>query len=368
MRTYLLIALVAAIITYLATPLARHAAFRMGAVTAPRERDIHTTPIPRLGGLAIYAGLLGSFWLASMIPFLEPVFHQTNSILAVLVGGGIIVAVGIIDDIYDIPAWTKLAGQVLGAVVMAGLGVQFYSMPLGGLTVGSGRLSMLVTTIVVVVLINCVNFIDGLDGLAAGVIAIGAIAFFIYTYDLSRTASPSDFSSTGSLITAALVGVCLGFLPHNFHPARIFMGDSGAMLLGLVLSAAMIVVTGQIDSTVVLQRQTIPVLLPILVPLAVMAVPLVDLILAVVRRSSRGQSPFAADKEHLHHKLLELGHSHRGAVLLMYAWTAVIALGTAALMWFPTVWAVTLTAIAVLAVALVSFAPHSKKEPAHGHD
>ena len=225
---------------------------------------------------------------------------------------------------------------------------------------GAAALVVVSTTtavILVVIAVNAVNFVDGLDGLAAGVIAIGGTAFFVYTYLLARNASPGDWSSLATLVVAALVGVCLGFLPHNFYPARIFMGDSGAMLIGLVLAGASIIVTGQIDPKVVSARQSLPAFLPIVLPAAVMLLPLVDMTLAVFRRLRAGHSPFHADRMHLHHRLLALGHSHRRAVAIMYVWTAVCAFGAAALVVVSTTTALILLGVGIVAAVLLTVGP-----------
>ena len=241
-------------------------------------------------------------------------------------------ALGVADDIWDLDWVTKLVGQVVAAGLMAWIGgVQLFAVPIAGLTIGSSRLSLVATIAVVVVAANAVNFVDGLDGLAAGLIAIGGSGFFVYTYLLARDASPSDYSNVATVVVAVLVGACLGFLPHNFHPARIFMGDSGSMLIGLVMAAAGIVVTGQFDPAVVSERQQFPAFLPIILPVAVLLLPLLDMALAVVRRMAKGHSPFKPDRLHLHHRLLHLGHSHRRAVAIKYLWTVVFTFGAAAL-------------------------------------
>jgi UDP-GlcNAc:undecaprenyl-phosphate/decaprenyl-phosphate GlcNAc-1-phosphate transferase len=204
---------------------------------------------------------------------------------------------------------------------------------------------------------NAVNFVDGLDGLAAGMIAIGGTGFFVYTYLLSREASPTDVSNLATVVIAALVGACVGFLPHNFYPARIFMGDSGSMLIGLVMAAAAIVVTGQLDLPSVTSRQTIPAFLPIVLPIAVLLLPLLDMGLAVIRRVGAGRSPFHPDRLHLHHRLLELGHSHRRAVAIMYLWTAVFAFGTAGLVLLSTTTVLWMLGGGTLVAALLTLGP-----------
>ena len=319
MKVYLTLLVVSALVTYVTTPAMRHLAIRLGAVTAVRDRDVHAVPTARLGGVAIYLGLVAGLLLASTIPFLAGIFEVSNSAWAVVAGAGLVCAVGVVDDVWDLDWMAKLAGQILAALLLAWGGVQLVALPIGGRTIGDSYLSLIATVVVVVVSINAVNFVDGLDGLAAGLVAIGGVAFMVYTYALARDASPGDYSSLATVIAAVMVGACLGFLPHNVHPARIFMGDSGSMVLGLVFAAASITVTGQIDPSVVGQRvQQIPAFLPMLLPLAVVAIPLLDMGLAFLRRIGKGQSPFQADAHHLHHRLLRFGHSHRWAVAVLW--------------------------------------------------
>lgn len=335
MRVYLLVMLVAAAVTYLATPFARWLAVKTNAVTAVRSRDVHTIPTPRLGGVAMYLGLAAALLFASRMDFLDGVFEVNNNAWVILAAGGMVCLLGVADDIWDLDWMTKLVGQVLAAGLMAWQGVQLITVPIGGLTIGSSRLSLFVTVISVVVAMNAVNFVDGLDGLAAGMIAIGGAAFFVYTYLLTLEANPTDYSNLATLIVSALVGACLGFLPHNFHPSKIFMGDSGSMLIGLTMAAAAIVVTGQIDPEQASDGQRIPAFIPILLPAAVLMLPLLDMGLAVVRRLLAGKSPFHPDRMHLHHRLLQLGHSHPRAVVIMYLWSAVFSFGAAALVVVP---------------------------------
>ncbi len=336
MRVYLLVMAIATAVTFLTTPLAAELARVSGATSAVRERDVHTVPTPRLGGVAMLVGFVVAIAIASQMPFLAGVFGRPQQALGILAGAILVCLLGVADDIWDLDWVTKLAGQVLAAGVMAWSGVQLITFPLFGLTIGSSRLSLVATVLVVVVCINAVNFVDGLDGLAAGLVAIGGMAFFVYTYILSRDATPTDFSNLATLVTAALVGVCLGFLPHNFNPAKIFMGDSGAMLLGLLVAASAIVVTGQIGVGATTRRVEFPAFLPIVLPIAVVLLPLLDMLLAVTRRVRAGSSPFKPDRLHMHHRLLALGHSHRRAVLIMYLWTSVFAFGAAALALFST--------------------------------
>ena len=227
MRIYLLIMVLAAAVTYLMVPVVRRVALAIGAVTSVRARDIHTVPIPRLGGIAMYCGYLVTLLIASQIPYLEWVFAAGSGVWGVLAGAGIMCLVGAIDDIWQLDWYAKLAGQVLAAGVMAWQGVQLVSVPFMGLTVGSSRLTLFVTVLMVLVVANAVNFMDGLDGLAAGIVGIAAVAFFGYSYFLARDASPDNYAAVSSVVVAALVGICVGFLPHNFHPASIFMGIPG---------------------------------------------------------------------------------------------------------------------------------------------
>jgi UDP-GlcNAc:undecaprenyl-phosphate GlcNAc-1-phosphate transferase len=327
MREYLLCLLAAAAVTYLLTNPVRSLALRFGAVAEVRDRDVHAEPTPRLGGLAMVGGLLAGVLLASKLPRMRSVFEGSNSALALLSGVAIIVALGMIDDKWGLDAPTKLAGQVLAAGVMAFQGIAIIWLPIGGTFVLDPLTSVLFTVIIVLISINAINFVDGLDGLAAGIVAIAAGAFFAYSYLLSVELG-FERAALSTLVSIVLVGMCLGFLPHNFFPARIFMGDTGSMMLGFLLAASTITLSGQVDPSAVEGGTLLPTLLPVLLPVAVLAVPLIDLFLAVIRRTRAGRNPFAPDKQHLHHRLLEMGHSQVRAVLLMYAWTALVA-GTA---------------------------------------
>src|ERR671927_215730 len=238
MREYVVVLLTAGLVTYLATPVVRLAAVRLGMMAAPRERDVHVIPTPRGGGVAMYIGVSAAILVATRLPALQRTFDDSE---------------------------------------------------------------------------------------------IAALAFFAYSYHLGLVGY-NDVASAPALITAVLAGACLGFLPHNFSPARIFMGDSGSMLVGLMLSAAAVSATGQTDSqTMGSAANLLPLTLPLLVPVAVLFIPFVDLLMAVIRRTRRGRSPFSPDKMHLHHRLLALGHSHRRAVLVMYFWAALLSFGAVAL-------------------------------------
>lgn len=360
MRVYLLALLIAATVAYLMTPLARWCALRWGAITAVRDRDVHAIPTPRLGGMAMFAGMLVAVVMCIRLPFLDGVYANPRPIIGIMGGAAIVCALGVADDIWDLDWLTKLMGQVLAGGFLAWQGVQLYQLPSGDYQIlGSPRMGAFLTILTVVIAMNAVNFVDGLDGLAAGVLAIGGTAFFLYAYLLTEGDNPGAYANANlaALVLAVLVGACVGFLPHNVYPARIFMGDSGAMLLGFVFSAAAIYVTGQIDPDEVLQRQRFPAFLPMLLPFAVLLLPLLDMGLAIVRRVGAGKSPFHPDRMHLHHRMLQLGHSHRRAVAIMYVWTAVFAFGVAALVrWETTVVLVTF-GIAVLVATLLTLGP-----------
>ena len=327
MHEYVLVLIVAAAVTYLATPFVRSVAVATGAFTAVRARDVHKTPIPRLGGVGIYIGFVAAALVARALPYLGTLF-STKQILGVVAAGGIVCLLGAFDDIRELDWMTKLAGQMLAAGLMAYTGVQLLSLPIFGTTILPTPVLVLFTVLVVVASTNAVNFIDGLDGLAAGVVGIAAFAFFIYSYTVSRSFVPANVFSTATFISAALVGCCAGFLPHNFHPARLFMGDSGALTLGLLLSAATITLTGNVDPAEVSTNDVSAAFLPILVPLAVLLLPLLDMLLAVVRRTRAGMRPWHPDAMHLHHRMLRIGHGHRRAVLILYLWAAIVALGS----------------------------------------
>lgn len=333
MREYLLVMLIAAAVTFLSSALCRRLAFRTGALAKVRDRDVHTIEMPYFGGVAMLIGVAAAILLAWQLPFLgRQALVQTDS-RAVLVAAAVICLVGVLDDVLDLPPLAKFAGQVLAAGLAVALGVKMLWIPLPGQIVSlDGAASVAITVFFIVLCSNAVNFVDGLDGLATGVVGIGALAFFAYSYALYWYEG-LDRATTSSLIAVVIAGACLGFLPHNFFPARMFMGDSGAMLLGLLLATSTISLTGQLDPSQLGDGQSglMPLVLPLVLPLAILALPLLDLTMAFFRRTYAGQWWFLPDKQHLHHRLLERGHSQRRAVLLMYAWSALVSFGVIAL-------------------------------------
>jgi UDP-GlcNAc:undecaprenyl-phosphate/decaprenyl-phosphate GlcNAc-1-phosphate transferase len=365
---YLLTLLVTAAVTYLLTPLVRRTAIKIKAVPKVRDRDVHVRPIPKMGGLAMYLGVAAGLLAASQIvPFRNAMSAGTGLPTGLLLAGGLIVVVGIIDDRWDIGAIGKLPGQIAAAGVLVASGVRLISFPLPKDTVFSFTYneSQIVTILVVVATINAVNFIDGLDGLAAGIVCIAALSFFIYYYSLTKVtpqaaaAQPAEVGP--ALVSVVLAGACIGFLPHNFYPARIFMGDTGAMLLGLLLAYVPITsissfdVTGQAIGDLS-KANRFAEILPLLLPAAVMVIPYTDMLRAVVRRMRAGLSPFAADNKHLHHRMLEIGHSHRSSVLILYAWAALFAAVVVALsiVTVPLAVLAGITLAAVLVLVLLS--------------
>lgn len=367
MREYILVFLVAAATTYLLTVIAREIALRTGAVAKVRDRDVHAVPIPYLGGLAMLGGLVAAYIVARELPFLSlsgPFVFRDAGI--VLIAGALICAVGVLDDLFELDALTKLGGQVLAAAFLIAFGIQFYFIPLADTTQFAidPTQRALLTGFIVVATVNAVNFVDGLDGLAAGVVGIGAVAFFLFCYQLANI-NHVGLATTGALLSVSLAGACFGFLPHNFHPARLFMGDSGSMLIGLVLSASAVTLTGQFTPDQISagaggsRASFLPTLLPLLLPISLLVIPLLDLVLAVVRRTRAGRSPFAPDKQHLHHRLLEIGHSHRRAVLIMWLWAALVAFGSVAMSLYSDerwMW-VSVSSFAALTIALTFLLP-----------
>jgi len=334
MREYALVLLVTAAVTYLLVPLVRRVAVGTRAIHEPRARDTHTTPTPLLGGLAMYGGLVAGLLIASRLSVLEDPFKTAGSRTeaGLLVAGGFVVVVGFVDDRWGLSAISKLAGQVAaaGILVWSGQALPWLPTPSGGVFPLEPDLSVTLTILIVVVTINAINFIDGLDGLAAGIVAVAALSFLVYTYTLIRTIdTPSQ--SLPAVASALLAGMCLGFLPHNFYPARIFMGDIGAMLLGLMLAYGPISSTNSLAPALLTQYSAhhaldrFPTLLPLLMPAAIFVIPYADLMFAIIRRTRAGKPIMVADRQHLHHRLLNIGHSYRQSVLLMYLWAALFS-------------------------------------------
>ncbi|MDP9402008.1 MAG: undecaprenyl/decaprenyl-phosphate alpha-N-acetylglucosaminyl 1-phosphate transferase [Actinomycetota bacterium] len=331
MGGYAVVLGVAAITTYLLGFLVRRVAVRVGAVVLPDERRVHALPTPTAGGVAMFGALLLAMFVASQLPQFRPVFEGSSEPLGIVLAAGVIFVVGLVDDVREVSAPAKLAGQVLAGSVLSFLGVTmlYFRVPFVDIVSISPDLAPLLTVLWVAAIANAVNLVDGLDGLAAGVVAIAAAAFFVYADRLFK-AGLLGGDNLGPLVAVIACGVCLGFLPHNFHPARMFMGDAGAMLLGLLMASSTMVVGGRTADQ--FSGQTYFFFAPMFIPLFVLGVPILDTAFAIVRRSVRRASLAAPDKEHLHHRLMRLGHGHRRSVVILWAWTAILS----GLVLFPT--------------------------------
>jgi UDP-GlcNAc:undecaprenyl-phosphate GlcNAc-1-phosphate transferase len=326
--SYLLIGAVAAVVTFATTPIVGWLARRRGWVYLPTDRTVHQTPLPDVGGLAMFLGFVAALTTAKFTDVFDVLFDSNSEPLGVLLAAAIIFVVGFIDDIREISPPAKLAGTVLAGLVLVQFGVVMFSFRLPfyeGPIILSDDLQPLVTVLWLIGMTQAINLIDGLDGLAAGIVAIAASAFFLYSQELTNTGL-LDVRNIGPLIAIIAVGVCVGFLPHNFNPARIMMGDGGALLLGLFLAVSTSVVGGRADSfSEEFVGQTYFFLAPLAIPLLILGVPIFDLLFAVIRRATGRKSLAAADKGHLHHRLMDLGHGHRRSVVILWTWTALLS-------------------------------------------
>lgn len=322
--SYALVVLASAVTTAALVPLWARLARRLGAVAEPGERMIHLRSTPLMGGGAMFCGLLAGIAVASLVGEFDEVFSSPTDIIGVIAAATTIFVSGAVDDAREVSAPAKLAGMVLAGSILALFGISIVNLPLPfiGFTVLSPDLAALVTVIWVVVMANAVNLIDGLDGLAAGVMAIASGAFLVYSLKLESIDALFQ-GNIGPLVAAVTLGACLGFLPWNFHPARVFMGDSGALLLGLMLAASSIAVGGSSDES--FTGQSWFFFAPLVIPLLILGVPLIDMLFAVLRRATRRSGLATADKDHLHHRLLRLGHGHRRSVLILWCWTALLS-------------------------------------------
>jgi UDP-GlcNAc:undecaprenyl-phosphate GlcNAc-1-phosphate transferase len=275
------------------TPLVRLIAKKTGAMCYPNSRSVHGVPIPYLGGIAIY--------LASVAAMLAVRTGETTALPAVALGGLVILVVGLIDDLRPLKPWQKLVGQVIsaGVVVRLGVSISFLKNPFSGDIIRIGALALPLTLLWIVSFENLINWSDGLDGLAAGIVGITSTAM---VYAINKAGAVQVAPEA-----AALAGAVFGFLPFNFHPASIFMGDAGAMYLGLALSV--LAVQGLVKSAVAMS---------ILAPILTLMVPISDMAFSIVRRKLSGRAASQADRDHLHHRLLELGMNQRQAVLSIY--------------------------------------------------
>lgn len=320
---YGLVGGVAAVVSYLATFPMRRLAARWRFVAQPDERRVHSQLIPYGGGVAMYLAFVVAFVVASRIPQLAPVFQGSSEPLGVVLGGAVILAVGLIDDAREISAPAKVAGQVLAAMVLVFLGVTmfWFKIPLAGTVILSSDVTPLLTALWVIVIANAINLIDGLDGLAAGIVAIASGALAIYGLRLIEQGS-LPAGNLGPLIAVVTCGICLGFLPHNFNPAKVFMGDAGALFLGLLMAAATMEIGGR---TTGVSGQTYFFFAPLFLPVFILGVPIADMAFAYIRRAIKGTGFDTPDKDHVHHRLVRLGHGQRRTVVILWIWTAVLS-------------------------------------------
>lgn len=297
---------VALLVSYLMTPPVKRFAENVGAIDVPKDaRRVHDHPIPRMGGLAIFTG-----FVLSVLLFV----NMSMQVMGLLLGAVIIAVMGALDDILCLNPWIKLGGQFLAALVAIRCGIVFDVISNPGFldgeaTIPLGWLSIPFTIMWIIACTNAVNLIDGLDGLAVGISAISSISMMIVSMIL-----PAGIGSI-PLILACLAGACFGFMPYNINPAKIFMGDVGSQFLGYVLSCVSIIGLFKFHA-----------IITFLIPLLSLAVPLGDTIFAFFRRILHGQSPFHADRGHIHHKLIDMGMSQKQAVAVLYAISAVLGL------------------------------------------
>jgi UDP-GlcNAc:undecaprenyl-phosphate GlcNAc-1-phosphate transferase len=319
---YIVAFAVSLVLVLIFTPLARRLAVWLGAVDMPHDRKVHENPTPSLGGAAILLSVIISLLLCKVLVSYSSALAEPQGmvdalssyqLLGIILAATFIAVMGAVDDMRHLSPWMKLAGQVMGALVLVSFGVEVsnIALPRGNVIdlTASPILSILLTIVWMVAFTNIINLIDGLDGLAAGIAFISAAAFFFYG---SRVGGDPN-TLQAMVISAAVGGACLGFLRYNFHPASIFMGDSGAQFLGFIL--------GAISIQGILKRTAVATLFT---PIIILAVPIIDTGLAILRRARKGRPFHYADKEHIHHRLLYIGHTQRQAVLIIYLWTAVL--------------------------------------------
>lgn len=326
MGGYAIVLAVAAIVTFAITPLVRRLAVRIGAVVPPSPRGVHTVPMPNIGGAAMFVGFLAAMAVASQVPQFTEMFDGSSEPAGVMLGAGVMFAIGALDDLRDVSPPAKLAGMVLAASLLSLFGVSmlFFRVPFASwdTVVLSADLAPLATVVVVVLFANAINLIDGLDGLAAGTVIIAGTALFLYSDRLFK-AGFLEGSNIAPLIAIIAVGICAGFLPFNFSPGRIMMGDEGALFLGLLLATTTITIGGRADYQYT--GATYFFFAPLFIPIVILGVPIVDTAFSFLRRVARRRSFAVADKDHLHHRLMRLGHGPRRTVVILWLWTALLS-------------------------------------------
>lgn len=325
---YLFIGAVAAIVTFIATPLTVRLALRRGWVVAPDERRVHQVPTPHVGGIAMFLGFIVALALAWRMGRFSPIFNNNSEPMGVLLAALVIFATGLVDDVREISSPAKVTGTVIAGLFLVWFGATmfYFRVPFVDVFVLSDDWVPLITILWLIGMSQAINLIDGLDGLAAGIVAIAAASFFLYSRQLDTLGVLAQ-PNIGPLIAIIALGVCLGFLPHNFNNAKIFMGDSGALFLGLLMAVSTSVVGGRADpnSQAYIPGQTYFFLAPLFIPLFILGVPILDMIFAIVRRTVGRQGLATADKGHLHHRLVDLGHGQQRSVMILWLWTALLS-------------------------------------------
>lgn len=356
---YLIAFLIAAVVTAVASFVVLRVSRRFKLAPEVRARDVHSTPTPRLGGIAMLLGVFAAFGIAGSQNEFAELFAGGSEVWALMGACAIVAGVGILDDLLDLDWMIKLAAQLAATGLLAWNGLQIISLPFGDTTIiASPTANFVITVFLMTLVMNAVNFVDGLDGLVAGVAIIANSVFFIYTRLLGERYGEDESVTFASLIAVVVVGICVGFIPFNWHRARMFMGDTGALLVGLLMATSTVSVTGQLNPEALDAKLVLASYVPIILPIAVLALPLIDFSLAVFRRLRAGKSPFTADRLHLHHRLLDMGHSPLQAVLIFYLGTAVLSV--AMLLVFTTqdfVWPIVVLVVGGVATLLMLLYP-----------
>ena len=321
---YAIVLAVVAVTTFVTLFGVRRLSFRIGAVVRPDARHVHERPTPTLGGVAMLLGVLAGMFTAWCMGSFDVVFNGSTEPLGLVLAAIVIAVVGVIDDLKEVSAPAKIAGIVVAAsvLVISGISILVFRIPFAGVFVLSTDWSYLISVVWVVGMANAINLIDGLDGLAGGIVAIAAATFFLYAHELGGEGLLAA-GNVGPLVAIVALGACIGFLPHNIHPAKIFMGDVGALLLGLLMAASTMVVGGRTDRSY--SGSSFFFFAPLLIPLVILGVPVIDTLFAIIRRARSRSGISNADKGHLHHRLMALGHGHRRSVFILWTWTALLS-------------------------------------------
>ena len=324
---YVIVGACAAIVTFLTPPLVRAVAHARGWVVQPGPRKVHTRPTPQLGGVAMFVGFVVAMGLAWRMDRFSGLFDGNSEPLGVLIAALIMLSVGVRDDVREVSPPARILATVIAAMVLVQFGVTmfYFRVPFFGVLQLSSDWTPIVTVVWLLVMTQAINLIDGLDGLAGGIVAIGSTSFFVYSWHLTSLGLVSQ-PNIGPMIAIITLGVCVGFLPFNANRATIFMGDGGAYFLGFMLAVSSSVVGGRADPvTQGYSGQTYFFLAPLAIPLVILGVPIFDTAFAILRRVTKRQGFTIADKGHLHHRLVNLGHGPRRAVAILWLWTALLS-------------------------------------------